>query len=126
MQNPNAPYQSVDTATTIPVSQPVYQEPYQGQTQPGMYQQPMMVPQQGTYQPPMAQPVAQPVVAAPVYGQPLSQPVVMPPTYGDGAYERNRELQRRKLWIGIGIIVGIIVVGNIISYLCGGYIFIVW
>ena len=60
MQNPNTPYQSVDTATTIPVNQPMYQQPYQGQPQPGMYQQPMMVPQQGTYQPPMAQPVAAP------------------------------------------------------------------
>ena len=121
MQNPNTPYQSVDTATTIPVNQPMYQQPYQGQPQPGMYQQPMMVPQQGTYQHPMAQPVA-----APVYGQPLSQPVVMPPTYGDGAYERNRELQRRKLWIGIGIIVGTYVVGNIISFLTTGYIFLLW
>ena len=121
MQNPNTPYQSVDTATTIPVNQPMYQQPYQGQPQPGMYQQPMMVPQQGTYQPPMAQPVA-----APVYGQPLSQPVVMPPTYGDGAYERNRELQRRKLGIGIGIIVGTFVVGNIISFLTTVYIFLLW
>lgn len=152
MQDPNAPYQSVDQTSAIPVNQPgMYQQPmaqpYQGQPQPGVYQQPMnqpyqgqpgmyqqttSQPYQGTYQPPMAQPVvtqpvvAQPVVASPVYGQPIAQPVVMPPTYGDGAYERNQEQQRKKLWIGIGIVIGVFVLVDIINFICTGTIVIWW
>lgn len=89
-----------------------------------MYQQPMMVPQQ-TYQPPMGQPIVVQPVASPVYGQPLSQPVVMPPQYGDGAYERNQEMQRKKLWIGIVALVAIFVLVDVINFICTGRI-IIW
>ena len=55
-----------------------------------------------------------------MYQQPM-----MPPQYGDGAYERNQEMQRKKLWIGIVALVAIFVLVDVINFICTGRI-IIW